>query len=60
MESSANYPDLLEKGMRKKKKKFAQGEISKYDPDRAKKAELLASAKAFEGMKPKWMKDRRK
>jgi len=49
MESSNNYPDLLEKGLRKKKKKMERGETGYYDPSKAKKAEDKAGAEVLRG-----------
>lgn len=59
MDNSSNYADLLEAGLRKKKKKMARGEITTYDPDRAKKAKdktdtvMLAAARKRLGMRDK-------
>lgn len=61
MENSQSYSDLLESGIRKKKKKNMQrGENSYYDADKAQSAYAKASSQAASDMsrkmKVKWGK----
>jgi len=43
MMNEGSYPDMVKAGLRKKKKKLAQGELAKYDPAKGRAAEDKAA-----------------
>jgi len=61
MQNSANYPSLLEPGLRKKKrKKMERGELMPYDAARARQAEQSAAGQLSAMMDKKMGINRRK